>query len=550
MNYLLKSLKILTVMILSLEFCCVVFAQENRFSNVERTLDKMQQLSSESQESIPNPAAGSPSETAVESKSSNAASLEGMNLDVLELKDMEINDVLKLISKKSGINIVAGRDVKGKVTIYLKGVGVREALRIILESNDLAYVEEDTIIKVMTAKDYESTYGRKFGEKTKIKIIPLRNTAAADVAAILNQMKSLNGKVITDDKSNTMVLIETPEKLAAMEALLAEIDVPISTRVFDLSYSKAEDLSKNITEVLTKNAGTLKFDARSNKIVVTDTPRKLDEISRLIKAFDERHKEVLIEAKIVQLALSDAYKMGVDWEVMIRGYQMLDLKSNLNILGAKDITAKRGKLTIGVLSNDDYEVLIDALNTIGTTNILSSPHITAINNQEAKILVGSTQPYATTTTTTPSSGPTTTAESINFIDVGVKLYVTPTIHKDGFITMKIRPEVSSVLSTYTTSTNNQIPIVETSEAETTVMVRDGVTIIIGGLMKDEKKDTVNKIPFLGDVPLLGAAFRNTSKSTAKTELVIFLTPKIISGDVAADTSPETKFGAAVPPRKK
>lgn len=454
-------------------------------------------------------------------------------IDVLELKDMEIADVLKLISKKSGLNIVAGRDIRGKITIYLKDVDVRDCLRIILESNDMAYAEEDGILKVMTAKDYELTYGRKFGEKTQIKIIQLKNANAADVLLLLTQMKSIIGKVIADDKSNTVVLMETPEKIAAMEMLVKEIDVPIKTKMFELSYSQAEDISKKITEALTKNVGSLKFDIRSNRIVVTDTPQKLEQIENMVRAFDTKHEEVLISAKIAQIVLKDQYKMGVNWEAIVNNFHKMDLTSNFNILGTNE---KRGNLSIGTLSKDDYTVLLEALDIVGVTNILASPHIIAINNQEAKILVGSTEPYVTTTTTTTATGPATTAESVNFIDVGVKLYVTPTIHKDGFITMKIKPEVSSVTDFLPTSQNNKIPIVETSQAETVVMVKDGVTIVIGGLIKDEKVETINKIPLLGDLPLLGFAFRNKDRQVKKTELVIFLTPEIMTGDVQADAS--------------
>ena len=171
------------------------------------------------------------------------------------------------------------------------------------------------------------------------------------------------------------------------------------------------------------------------------------------------------------------------------------------------------------------------MDTVGKTNILSNPRITVINNEEAKILVGSSEPYVTSETTTTASGPTTTAESVNFIEVGVKLFVTPTIHGDGYVTMKIKPEVSSRTGSITTSTNNEIPVVETSEAETTVMVKDGVTIVIGGLIKEQDIRTVKKVPLLGDLPFLGFAFRNENKSIEKTEIVIFLTPRIISGDI-------------------
>ena len=263
-------------------------------------------------------------------------------------------------------------------------------------------------------------------------------------------------------------------------------------------------------------------------LIVADTPTKILEIEKIIRAFDVKQREVLIEAKIIQIVLNDEHKMGIDWEAIVSDYHALNLKGDFDILTSSE---KRGRLSVGTLSSDDYTFLIDALETVGKTNILSNPSITAVNNKEAKILVGSTQPYVTTTTTTPASGPTTTAESVNFIDVGVKLFVTPTIHMDDFITMKIKPEVSSVTKSVTTSQNNTIPVVETSEAETMVTVKDGVTVVIGGLIKEEKLSTVRKIPILGDLPLLGLAFRNQKQSVAKTELVIFLTPKIITGDV-------------------
>jgi general secretion pathway protein D/type IV pilus assembly protein PilQ len=143
-------------------------------------------------------------------------------------------------------------------------------------------------------------------------------------------------------------------------------------------------------------------------------------------------------------------------------------------------------------------------------------------------LVGSKKVYVANTVVQGEST-TTTAEDVKFVDVGVKLYVTPTISKDGYITMKIRPEVSSATTNYTTAQGNEIPIVDTSEAETTVIVKDGVTLVMGGLMKNENTKNVYKLPLLGEVPLLGGLFRRTEDTTTKTELVIFLTPHIISG---------------------
>lgn len=449
-------------------------------------------------------------------------------LDVLDLKSMDVLDVLKLISQKSGLNIVAGQNVQGRVTVYLKNVEVEEALKIIVEAYGWAYAKEGEVIKVMTAQQFETKYGYKFGHEVETRIKQLLYAKAADLLTLLNQIKSSAGKLVSDDKSNTIILIDSADKLDEMELIINQIDVPITTEVFDLSYAKAEELSGKITEVMTPSVGQMRFDERSNKIVVSDTTLKLKEVRRIIEEFDQKDKEVLIESKIIQIVLSDEHKLGVDWEGIVSDYHSLDIVSDFDILGD---TEKRGKLSIGTLSDDDYTATLEALDTVGVTDILSSPSITTVNNKEAKILVGSTEPYVTTTTTTPSSGPTTTAESVNFIEVGVKLFVTPTIHNDGFITMKIKPEVSSVVSNVTTSNNNTIPVVETSEAETTVMVKDRVTIVIGGLIKEEKIKTTKKVPFLGDIPVVGFAFRNVNDKIEKTEIVIFLTPSIITGDV-------------------
>jgi len=449
-------------------------------------------------------------------------------IDILHLKNMDIVDVLKLISEKSNLNIIAGKDISGKVTIYLKDVKVRDALRIILDSNNLAYRMEEGIVHVMTAMEYETRYGVKFGGEIQTQIQYLQHADIDNTKALLMEIRSPVGKIISDQKSRTLVLMDTPEKLRIMADLIVRIDVPVHTEMFDLNYSQAQDVADKIQEILTPNIGQVKYDERSNRLVVTDAESNMERIKQVIKAFDIKEKQVLIEAKILQVILSNQHKFGIDWEGIVNDYHNLDLKSDFDILSS---TSKRGSLSIGTISADQYSFLVEALQSQGISNILSSPSITAVNNQEAKILIGSSEPYVTTTTTTTASGPTTTSESVNFIEVGVKLFVTPTIHKDDFVTLKIRPEVSSVTSTIITGNNNTVPVVDTSEAETTVLVKDGVTIVIGGLIKEEEIESVNKVPLLGDIPFVGNAFRNKDKLLRKTEIVIFLTPKIITGDL-------------------
>lgn len=524
-----------------------------------------------------------------------------VTLDTLEIKDMDINDVLKLLSAKSGLNIIAGKSITGRVTIFLQNVEVHDALTIILKANDLAYMEDHGVIQIMTSAEYEQINGHKFGVSTESTIVSLQSAKASDVAAILNQVKSQTGKVIADDQSNSIIIEDVPEKMdqlldyiktldaptelkiyklqhiagdplvAKLTEMLSpkigyvkfdpdsnklfikdtpkvlkeimryitQIDVPRETREFDINYAKAEDLAKTIGPMLTKDVGSIEFDARSNTMVVMDIPPKIDEIAAMVHALDKKDKEVFIEAKIVQITLGDEYQMGVDWQKLIHtGTNTgVNFGSNFNIAndGGTNPTTNLGTAAIGTLSSGDFNNIVQALDTFGKSRTLSSPRLAVINNQEASILIGTNQPYATSTTSIPASGTTTSSESVSFIAVGVKLHVTPTIHDDGYITMKIKPEISDVSGEYNAgSGNGDVPIVETDEVQTIINVKDGVTIIMGGLMKDVLSNTKNKIPVLGDLPLIGKAFSNEDRNMQKTEIIIFLTPHIINGDVYAD----------------
>lgn len=459
----------------------------------------------------------------------------------LDLKGMDIVEVLKILALKGNINIVVGPNVRGKVTMFIKDVNVDDAFELILVSNNLARDVRNGITYIMTDKDFELLYGSKYDDKKEVKIIQLKFAKAAEIAKILTQMKTAAGKVIVDEASNTIVIIDNPDVAVGMAELLVQIDRPTETKVFELNYAKAKDIKDRVQEMLTKGIGTAQMDERTNKIAVTDLVDNLARIEAVVTAFDDKLQQVLIEAKIVEITLDDEYKLGVDWNSVIERFS-----KEINVSNAFKIAAK-GTFIPGIevvyggdSSSTTYDALVQALKTVGDTNVLSSPRITALNNQEAKILVGSNEPYATNTVT-QGTATTTTATSLTFLDIGVKLYVTPTINKDGYITIKIRPEVSSKSGTYTYGTPaTTVPIISTTQAETSVTVKNGATIIIAGLIKDERSGTVNKVPILGDIPFAGVAFRNTSNEIQKKELVIFLTPHIIAPDINYVNQPLTE----------
>jgi type II secretory pathway component GspD/PulD (secretin) len=465
------------------------------------------------------------------------ASPNGSDKISLDIKGMDIVDVLKMLATRSGMNIIVGKNVTGKVTLFLKNVDVRDVFEIILLANDLAYEEKVDIINVMTQRDYELLYGERFQDKKQAKVIQLRYARAADLSKALNQIKSSIGKIVVDEGSNTLVLIDAPYKIIDMESFIRAADLPIKTKVFELKYGQADKLQAKLQEVATKNVGAVRVDERTNKIAVTDYPAKLDEIEKLIFAFDEKTPQVLIDAQIIEVRPSDKFEMGVDWDYWIKKYFRVSAALPMVTTGLSVGTAN-----IAPSEPGQYKAVIDILRTIGDVKILSSPRIMVLNNQESRILVGTKDAYITSTVS-QSGQSAVTAQSVNFVDTGIKLYVTPTINRAGFVTMKIRPEISSAKRTAIKAEDKvtEIPIVSTSEAETTVMVKDGITIIIGGLKKDEKTKTVTKIPILGDIPLLGMLFRNTSDETNRTELVILLTPHIMSGE-----TPYTDFGEIKP----
>ncbi|MFH1645348.1 MAG: secretin N-terminal domain-containing protein [Candidatus Omnitrophota bacterium] len=476
----------------------------------------------------------------------NPGKIDNISLDI---KGMDILDVFRILSMRGGLNIISGKNVTGKVTLFLKDVAVWDAFEIIIAANALAYEKRGNIIYVMTERDYELSYGQKYEDKRIVKSFKLQHVKAVDIIKAVSQLKTNIGKVIDDETSETVVLMDIPDAVADMSKVIEGLDIPLATKVYALQYASAESVKDKLAEMLTPNVGSIRIDERTNKVVITDLEERIHAFDNIVTAFDEKHKEVLIEAKILQITLNDDYKMGINWDAIFT-----KVSSELHHIGTIGVNLKYanqsavipttastavdgGAFQIGQLDEEGYQVVIQALKEYGVTNILSSPRIVALNNEEAKILVGTNQPYATRSISQTSGGASNIeAENVTFLDLGVKLYVTPTINADNYITMKIKPEVSSTVSDYTIqSSGNTIPVVKTTTTETTVMIKDGSTVLIGGLLEDNIEQTLKAVPGLSDIPFLGNIFKSRSYGSGdstpeKTELVIFLTPHIITGD--------------------
>jgi type II secretory pathway component GspD/PulD (secretin) len=452
------------------------------------------------------------------------------------------------------LTIVPSKSITGRINIFLNNLTFDDALEVILVSQDMASERKGTIISIMTSGEYERLYGRKFNEKREVRTLKVQYAKPSTVFSALSQIKSDIGKVIVDESSGTILLIDIPEKVKLMEATALELDVPLETEVFNLKYAKTADMKTHLSSAITAGPGELFVDERSSKIAVSDLPSKMRKIERLVRAFDEKSKQVFIEAEIVQVSLKDEYQQGLNLEALVKDTSWNGFSYKGAFPVAPSFTPSTAlssnttmQVKVGTLPYDQYTSTLQFLQNYGNTKILSRPRIAVMNNQEAKIMVGSREAY-TTSTTSQTSASSVVSESVQFIDVGIKLNVVPTINDDGFVTMKIKPEVSSVRETLKTPGNNIIPIVETSEAETMVKVKDGTMIMIAGLMKEERNSDSSGVPGLSRIPWIGGFFSSRASRKKKNEIIVFLTPHIMTGEVSvADAEPERHIPPEIMP---
>lgn len=462
----------------------------------------------------------------------------------LDIREMDINHFLKFLAIEGNLNIVTSNQVVGTINLLINNVTIGDSLEIVLSMNNLAYEVQGNIIKIITNAEYKILYGVDFYDQRDTYITQLKYASPTDVGAILGNVKSGIGKIIFDNSTGSLILVDTPEKIEEMKIVIEQQELPTISRVmptvtkiFVLNYAETEDVEGVIEKVLTEEVGSIRSDERTSTLIVTDMPHKMEEIENLVKAFDRKTRQVFIEAKIVEATLGDNFQWGIDWDTIL----WLSLKGIDNVAQYSllpeitlplALTDNFFKLTVAKTRGQDVGAVLEALSTVTETRILSNPHLTVEEGKEAKIQVIERQPYQEETTTTASGGTTTTSQTFQWVDVGVTLNVTPTINDEGFINMLIKPEVSSISTWYGGDPQEAgaVPVVKSAEAETSITVKDGVSLIIAGLIKDTKTKTVYKVPFLGDLPYVGSVFKKTSDNIQKTETIIFITPRIVSGE--------------------
>jgi len=302
--------------------------------------------------------------------------------------------------------------------------------------------------------------------------------------------------------------------------------VELGTEVIFLNYIKAVEAQNLLREILSEK-GDIKIDELQNSLIVFDYLANIQKIKELIVKIDIAPRQILIEAKVVDITSSVITNLGLTWNAeydpghglfdrATRASEEIDFTSNM---AGQSTVLTGSQLVLNAFKIKGLEVsaTIDALIRDGKANLLASPSIAVLNGQEARIIIGQRYPIKERTQTT-----TGTTETTTFVDIGTTLKVTPQINEDGYITMRVHPEVSSLAEQLDAG-----PRITTREADTTVRIKEGETLIIGGLIQQQGDNSRDKIPILGDIPIIGYLFSRTAGTDSQTELAVFITPRIL-----------------------
>ncbi|HYQ88187.1 MAG TPA: AMIN domain-containing protein [Candidatus Binatia bacterium] len=297
--------------------------------------------------------------------------------------------------------------------------------------------------------------------------------------------------------------------------------LPLETRILPVNYANSKEMAKSVEKTLTKR-GHIEVDDRSNSLIVTDISDKLDQVDAMVRNLDTRTPQVEIVARLVDVDVSATRALGIEWGVHNMDLFDAGVSENVDVKAA-DVGSPVGQAKLGTIKSfGSVEATLQALETQNKANIISNPRITTVNNREASVVVGQQIPLIVQDFAGNAVTQLTT--------IGIKLSVTPHINTGNRITMDVHPEVSDLASQATVQGGI---IINTTMADTRVMVNDGETAVIGGLIRSNESTTKRGIPVLMDVPLLGNLFRSNSTTKQKRELLIFVTPKILGEATAS-----------------
>jgi len=393
----------------------------------------------------------------------------------LVFDNADIRKILQLIAEVSDLNIIASDEVKGNITLRLHEVPWDQALDLIMDIQDLGMVRSGNVARIMPR----------------------------------DRIRAMEEAKLTAKR--------TKEKLE-----------DLVTEVVSISYTDLGNIESPAKELLS-DRGKITKDARNKQIIVTDIPSVIADVRNLVAILDTPERQVMIEARIVEADSSFSRDLGVNWGLTVRDEpnaanvsQELRLGLGGSFLLAPPAPGGAGgsglasAMTFGLLGTDTtlLDLRISAIESSGHGKIISTPRVTTLNGEKAKISQGTQIPY----TVVSDSGANT-----EFVEAALSLEVTPVINPDGSIILDIK----ATNSTPGTQFGGDAPSINSKEAQTKVLVRDGETTVLGGIFVEDEDFSETGVPWLSRIPILGHLFKSTSKSNGRSELLVFITPRIL-----------------------
>ncbi|MCM8816992.1 MAG: hypothetical protein NC913_05720 [Candidatus Omnitrophica bacterium] len=475
----------------------------------------------------------------------------------LNFNNVDILTFIKLVSEFTGENYVIDPAVRGAVTIIsqkpVESDRLYQVFQAVLNLYGFTIVKRDGVSFIIPSTDGRArspivNYGDIGDDKLDqhiTQIIPMKYYPVETISQILTPYLSKAGQISFDSRSNTIFLADFGANIKKMLEIVKAIDQPSppgkeSLRVFRLQNANSEEVAKTLNDILSKkriqptrpgqqiiqpSAVAVKA---TNSIIIYAEVDDFTNIENLIKELDVMTNQVLIEALIAEVSYKREQDIGIQWAT-VQDFDHNNYKGSAETkFGVEKIAGDKGGLQIGFTNTksliDHMKLALSGKDT--QFNILSTPQIMTADNTEAVINVSENTPYLKETrfTTTTGGTGTDTIRSYDYKDVGIILKITPQISQDKYVRLKIHQEVTKVI----TETADGALTTAKREADTTLIVPNNQTVVLGGLIRNDTENTVQKVPFLGDIPGLGRLFKRETKGSVKTNLLIFITPRIIT----------------------
>jgi len=429
------------------------------------------------------------------------------------------------------------------------------------ETNSLLIADDSSTVGQIV----ELTHRLDSNGTLDIDVVKLQHATARDIAQVLTPLTKPGGagssaggsnasplSIAADERSNTILLAGDPASRQRAKQLVLQLDQPISTagftRVAFLNYLSAEELIpvlKSTTgaeqkdakeQALQQAAVSIEASKSSNALVLTGPSDLLDKMQETIAKLDVRRSQVLVQAVIVEVSQDLANSLGVRWDT--------DFSLNTSAVASSNpLGLLSSGLTLGYYRGGSLRALISALATTSDANLLSTPSVMTLDNQQAEIIVGSNIPVITGQSTSDASGTANPFTTFERRDIGVKLKITPQINRDKAITLDVLQEVETVVNTLADPAlaNSKDVVTNKRSINTKVIIDNDQVLVLGGLISDEDQKQVSKAPILGDLPLVGILFRSTTTKKIKRNLMVFIHPTLVDTDEVASDLSRTQY---------